>query len=571
MSLPTGIDILAFVAAQQFTQPKTTGSTAATNVSPSRQRPLLPGNSDSNKSSENNEKNDATKKQQEHGNNRKRKVKTRFGFKGLKPPLSSSVKRPRVGGEIKLTKEPRLAGSASTTSSRNSGNSRRKQQQQQASRSFLGWFDGDDDDTSKLGRSASPSTGMLMEQPTAEELDACASDRSRAAVKTWYERLHELERYKQQHGHCNVPQNYLADKRLANWVNKQRMEKNRFDDNKSGKNGVRSADTSMTERRIALLEHIGFTWSKRKGEVSWEASYEELRAYTAKYGHCQIPTKNGALGRWVSSQRANYKNKTITPERMAKLQKIGFKWSMKEPTAAELAAARRSTSPKAPGATKTSATETATPAAARAIPPTTLEAAAATATTKSKGASKSQGNKNKAIKVTSSAEQQAVETSVRVLHTLRTSSPNKTTPEATDTTTKAIAPEAPPTVVSDSTASKVPLDPPPPSSKPTLTPILPKPADPPLVTLQQQPKPTLRGGPTRRRDGSDGDSTNTIATAATTVSATTASPSSSTVTSTAGADKSGAVTDTTIAAKTTTAIGKIGQSFRNLRKRQKAS
>jgi len=158
-------------------------------------------------------------------------------------------------------------------------------------------------------------------QPTEEERNACANDRSRNALRNWYKRYNELVAYKNEHGNCDVPQKYTC-KRLANFVNKQRMEKNRSDDNKH--------QTKMTARRISLLEDLGFQWSRRKGEISWEKSYAEMKKFKNRNGHCHVPTKRGALGRWVSTQRSKFKHKLLSNDRIEKLNKIGFKWCMKE-------------------------------------------------------------------------------------------------------------------------------------------------------------------------------------------------------------------------------------------------
>jgi len=49
---------------------------------------------------------------------------------------------------------------------------------------------------------------------------------------------------------------------------------------------------------------------ENKGAEAWEAKFEELVKYRKDYGDCLVPTKyaeNEALGRWVSTQRAQYK------------------------------------------------------------------------------------------------------------------------------------------------------------------------------------------------------------------------------------------------------------------------
>jgi hypothetical protein len=95
--------------------------------------------------------------------------------------------------------------------------------------------------------------------------------------------------------------------------------------------------SSISEDRIEALERLGFEWAKRKGDHSWNTKYKELCEYFENYGHADVPTKfddNKALGRWISTQRSQYKqwkNKErtqMTAERYRKLCLIGFKWDM---------------------------------------------------------------------------------------------------------------------------------------------------------------------------------------------------------------------------------------------------
>ena len=72
--------------------------------------------------------------------------------------------------------------------------------------------------------------------------------------------------------------------------------------------GTRS--TSMTPEKVQRLESIGFEWARRKGEHAWKEKYDELKQYKDQHGNVDVPTKypaNPALGRWVSTQRAQYK------------------------------------------------------------------------------------------------------------------------------------------------------------------------------------------------------------------------------------------------------------------------
>lgn len=94
--------------------------------------------------------------------------------------------------------------------------------------------------------------------------------------------------------------------------------------------------TSLTDTKIANLNRLGFEWGKRKGDEAWNTRYLELVEYHQVHGNCDVPTKyiaNPALGRWVSTQRSQFKsypNKHMTQERVNALNDIGFRWSMME-------------------------------------------------------------------------------------------------------------------------------------------------------------------------------------------------------------------------------------------------
>jgi Helicase associated domain len=114
------------------------------------------------------------------------------------------------------------------------------------------------------------------------------------------------------------------------WVNKQRMEKKFMDENKR---------SSMTMSKVHALESIGFTWAKRKGDASWMYKYNELQVFVQQFGTCDVPTKyspNPALGRWVSTQRSEYKifmqndgrSRHLTQQKINMLNSLGFKWEM---------------------------------------------------------------------------------------------------------------------------------------------------------------------------------------------------------------------------------------------------
>jgi len=70
----------------------------------------------------------------------------------------------------------------------------------------------------------------------------------------WGAQFLKLIAYKQEHGHCNVVQRDSKNKSLGLWVNQQRQSYKKW------KNGNK---TPMTEKRIVMLERIGFNWGTK--------------------------------------------------------------------------------------------------------------------------------------------------------------------------------------------------------------------------------------------------------------------------------------------------------------------
>ena len=110
-------------------------------------------------------------------------------------------------------------------------------------------------------------------------------------------------------------------------VNKMRMQKRLYDEGRT---------SSLNEKKIEALEDIGFDWGKRKGDILWEQKFQQLLSYKNAFGDCHVPIKwpqDRTLGRWVSTQRKEYKNmkenkRTLMSEdRLRRLQEIGFAWT----------------------------------------------------------------------------------------------------------------------------------------------------------------------------------------------------------------------------------------------------
>ena len=155
---------------------------------------------------------------------------------------------------------------------------------------------------------------------------------TQANDKAWETRLAALIKYKEKHGDFNVPRKHKANKQLGNWVATQRRQYNLHNQGKKAK---------ISLERIAKLNEIGFEWdashkaAAQHDEGAWEARLAELIKYKEKHGDFNVPRKHKAnkqLGNWVAAQRHQCKlhnqgkKAKTSPERIAKLNKVGFNW-----------------------------------------------------------------------------------------------------------------------------------------------------------------------------------------------------------------------------------------------------
>jgi hypothetical protein len=149
---------------------------------------------------------------------------------------------------------------------------------------------------------------------------------SRGATFTWEDRLSELADYRKVHGHCNVPQKYSENPKLATWVTRQRTQYRLHQEGRT---------SQITLPRIQALESLGFEWRIHGAICSWEDRLSELAAHRKVHGHCNVSqnySENTKLGTWVANQRQTYslhlKGKTspITLLRIQALDHLGFDW-----------------------------------------------------------------------------------------------------------------------------------------------------------------------------------------------------------------------------------------------------
>ena len=144
----------------------------------------------------------------------------------------------------------------------------------------------------------------------------------------WLQSYNELKEYKEDYGDCIVPRGFALNPKLASWVAEQRKQYKLLQD---GKN------SSITPKRVELLEKIGFAWNAQ--EAAWERHITDLKSFKEENGDCLVPLnhlKYPKLGLWVKEQRRHYAlmkqslPSHMTDERAAALNAVGFCWDTHE-------------------------------------------------------------------------------------------------------------------------------------------------------------------------------------------------------------------------------------------------
>jgi hypothetical protein len=194
-------------------------------------------------------------------------------------------------------------------------------------------------------------------------------------------KFNELVKFKTTHGHCNVPISYTKNKSLAKWVSKRRARKDSLSKenislldslgfqwklldsiwesqyqklaNFKNKNGHCNVPQSFKENNLGVwaatqrsrnkkgtmlkdqfkkLNDIGFEWSPKETflDSTWDIRFEELKKFHACFGHCRVPQRfpeNQTLATWVSNLRNRADSKTLSRDKIAKLESLNFDWS----------------------------------------------------------------------------------------------------------------------------------------------------------------------------------------------------------------------------------------------------
>lgn len=123
----------------------------------------------------------------------------------------------------------------------------------------------------------------------------------------------DLKRFRDEHGHCNIP---ITCGQLGRWASKQRS--------------LQSAG-KLSARRKARLDALAFDWHPH--ESSWETMFAELKRFKHRFGHCKVPrgwNDNPRLAQWITSQRVYLSAGRLSAEHKARLDELELDWDPRD-------------------------------------------------------------------------------------------------------------------------------------------------------------------------------------------------------------------------------------------------
>ena len=146
------------------------------------------------------------------------------------------------------------------------------------------------------GRKRSSGGGSSRRSGRSSGSSADARDAGRAAkrqkcegggklAKAWEEKRVRLEVYRDTHkGCCNVPRGWKDDPQLGMWVNNQKREFRKYEED--------PATSKLSAERFSALQQMGAIASWQERSRTWEESRVRLEAYRdAHKGCCNVPQR----------------------------------------------------------------------------------------------------------------------------------------------------------------------------------------------------------------------------------------------------------------------------------------
>jgi len=133
------------------------------------------------------------------------------------------------------------------------------------------------------------------------------------ADERWEQRFAELAEYIRVHRRASVWKKDTARSQLRGWHEEQQKQR------RAGK-----LDAGRQARLAELVKDLSSV------NDLWERQFAKLREFRERIGHCRVPAKWKAyspLARWVQAQRRRKKLGILLPDRVRRLESLGFEWN----------------------------------------------------------------------------------------------------------------------------------------------------------------------------------------------------------------------------------------------------
>jgi hypothetical protein len=153
-------------------------------------------------------------------------------------------------------------------------------------------------------------------------------------------RIEELGVFKAKFGHCNVTTSRSASNKpymsLGHWCSQVRRSRRLIEEGNQ-----KQYPLKLSKAEIERLDAVGFQWESNY--ATFDDRIEELRAFKAKFGHCNVTLSTSAtnqpylsLGRWCSQvlhcRRLIEEGMPVTHKlsnaQIERLDALGFQWGV---------------------------------------------------------------------------------------------------------------------------------------------------------------------------------------------------------------------------------------------------
>jgi hypothetical protein len=145
--------------------------------------------------------------------------------------------------------------------------------------------------TAKTTKSGSSLRGQPNGAVTKNKKHKEEKDRDSVFDERWNDMAGKLKAYRRKHGDCRVPRFYPADQSFSNWVHNQRYSK------------------ALTQKRIEILEDLGFPWTLQRGnnkeESSKKLSFKKVKSEALRSASAPRPFGTSHVNRQLSPPKAS--------------------------------------------------------------------------------------------------------------------------------------------------------------------------------------------------------------------------------------------------------------------------